>query len=224
MQASDLKPAGQFASSYGVKSLVYGPPGSAKTPIANTAPSPVLLATEPGLRSMAGSNVPTWLAENADKVDEFKKWISGSNEAKNYHTICIDSLSQLAEHYLVRAQSQHAHGLKAYGQMAEDTLAFTEFLYFVKYKHTYLICKEEVLSDMRRRPYFPGKDLNTKIPHRYDLIMRCAVVAIPSIGERLAFQCKQDAFITARFRSEDANKLDMFEPPDLGRVFKKLST
>ena len=38
MQQKDLKPAKDFAVLFGVKSIIYGPAGSGKTPIVNTAP------------------------------------------------------------------------------------------------------------------------------------------------------------------------------------------
>ena len=52
MNINDLKPASALALRLGVKCVAYGPPGSGKTPISNTAPNPVMLVTEPGMLSM----------------------------------------------------------------------------------------------------------------------------------------------------------------------------
>ena len=97
MNQNDLKPAKEFAQRFGIKCVVFGPPGSGKTPMVNTAPRPVLLATEPGLLSMRNSNVPTWLAPTTDKIDEFMKWFEHSSEAKNFDTLAIDSSSQMCD-------------------------------------------------------------------------------------------------------------------------------
>ena len=52
MDIRDLKAASEHAQNFGVKAIVYGPAGTGKTPILNTAPRPVLLATEAVLLSM----------------------------------------------------------------------------------------------------------------------------------------------------------------------------
>ena len=170
---NSLKPASEFAKNYGVKSIVYGPAGSGKTPIINTCPNPVLLACEPGLLSMRGSKVPTWEAYSADKVDEFFDWFFKSNETKKFDTLAIDSISQMAELYLQKALKEVKHGLQAYGTMATQTLAQLNALYFTKEKHTYLIAKQEIITDgfAYKRPYFPGKQLPIEMPHKFDEIL-----------------------------------------------------
>ena len=82
MNINDLKPANEHAKQYGVKALIFGPPGSAKTPTINTCIRPVLLACEPGLLSMKGSNVPTFQAYTPEAIGDFFKWFFNSNEVK----------------------------------------------------------------------------------------------------------------------------------------------
>lgn len=224
MQASDLRPSGDLAQNYGVKMLVFGPPGGGKTPAIRTAPNPVLLATEPGMRSLKGTNIPTWEAPDAEKCEEFRKWYFGSNEARKFDTICVDSLSQLAEHYLAKAEKGNRHGLAAYGQMAEDVSAFTEALYFLRGKHVYLVCKEDTLDDGWRRPYFPGKELHKKIPHRYDVVMRAAFVFVPGHKEDYAFQTTPSLNWSCRARQnpDEPPKLAAFEPQNISLIISKL--
>jgi hypothetical protein len=217
MQNSDLKDAGYFAQMMGVKALIYGPPGASKTPTINTCPRPVLLSTEPGLLSMRGSTVKTWIAPTKARIDEFFKWFELSSEARQYDTLAIDSVSQMCEIALVESKSKH--GLAQYGDMAEYIMPYLERLYFMKETHMFLICKEELTSDNKRRPYFPGKYLPVQIPHRYDCILRLAKVPIPNIGETLAFQCNGTMDILARNRTGD---LADFEPPDFGKIVSKI--
>src|ERR1019366_1373634 len=122
MQMSDLRAAGDFAKTFGVKLLCYGPPGSAKTPMCNYAPRPLLLATEPGLLSMRGSTVPTYEASTPAKINDFFKWFFSSVETKNFDTLCIDSVSQMADVFLQQSLKDNKHGMKAYGEMAESTM------------------------------------------------------------------------------------------------------
>jgi len=188
------------------------------TPLVNTAPRPVLLATEPGLLSMRGSNVPTWLAPTTDKIDEFMKWFEHSNEAKNFDTLAIDSSSQMCDIALDMAKKKSSHGLQQYGIMAEYVMPYMKRLYFMPQKHMYLIAKEEVSPQGLRRPYYPGKQLPTDIPHLYDCILRIAKAQVPNVGEQLAFQCNGTFDVLARNRT---GNLADFEPPDFSALVKK---
>lgn len=219
MQEKDLKPAKDFAIQFGVKSVLYGPAGTGKTPISgSTSPRPVLLATEPGLLSMRGSTVPTWVAPTKDKIDEFMKWFEHSNEARNYDTLIIDSISQMCEIALNDAKKRIRHGLQQYGDMADYIYPYMERLYFMQNKHMILIAKEEVENATFRRPYFPGNQLKVQIPHRYDCILRLAKTPVPGVGETTAFQCNASVDVMARNR---IGTLADFEPPDFNALIKK---
>lgn len=221
MDIRNLKPASDFARQYGVKAVIYGPPGSAKTPVINSAPRPVLLATEPGLLSMRGSNVPTWLAPTAKEIDEFCDWFFNSNESKNFDTLAIDSGTQMAETYLIKAEASNKHGLAAYGDMAEDTMKQFRRMYFMPQKHIYLIAKEVAAEENRmlsKKPYYPGRELPVKVPHLFDFILRLATHNVPGQGQVRAFRCNQAIDEMARNRTGNLNE---FEPPDFGALIKK---
>lgn len=216
---NDLRPAKEFAKLYGCKSIIYGPPGSAKTPLINTAPRPVLLAVEPGLLSMRNSNVPTWMAPTKARIDEFFKWFELSAEAKNFDTLAVDSVSQMCN--IALDESKAKHGLAQYGEMADYVMPYLQRLYYLKEKHMYLIAKEELTSDGKRRPAFPGQQLNgsSGVSHLYDCILRLARVPIPNIGEQLAFQCNGTMDILARNRT---GTLADYEPPDFSALVRKV--
>jgi len=219
MQASDLRPAKEFAIKFGCKALCYGPPGSAKTPTVNTCPRPVLLAVEPGLLSMRNSNVPTWVAPTKARIDEFFKWFELSPEAKNFDTLAIDSVSQMCN--IALDESKAKHGLAQYGEMADYMMPYLQRLYYMKEKHMFLICKEELTTDGKRRPAFPGQQLNgsSGVSHLYDCVLRLARVPIPNVGEQLAFQCNGTIDIIARNRT---GTLADFEEPHFGKLVQKV--
>jgi len=231
MDIRDLKAAGEHAQNFGVKALVYGPAGTGKTPILNTAPRPVLLATEPGLLSMRGSKVPTYEAYTSQRIDEFFKWFFNSTETKNFDTLGIDSGSQIADVYLQAALSgtsragNKKHGMAAYGEMADNTMEHLRTLFYTRYKHTYVICKEEIADvefQSLRRPYFPGKVLPIQVPHMYDFLIRLAKTNVPGVaGEVLAFQCVGNMNVLARNRTGNLNE---FEPPHFGALVQKAMT
>lgn len=227
MDIRDLKAAGEHAQNFGVKAIVFGPAGTGKTPILNTAPRPVLLATEAGLLSMRGSNIPTYAAFTSKAIDEFFSWFFNSSETKNFDTLGIDSGSQIADIYLNAAlqgtskQGNKKHGMAAYGEMATNTMEHLRTLYYTRYKHVYMICKEEIADvdyQSLRRPYFPGKVLPIDVPHLYDFILRLAKANVPGAGETLAFQCVGNMNVLARNRTGNLNE---YEPPNFSDLVNK---
>lgn len=222
MNQKDLKPARDFAKSYGVKAIIYGAAGCGKTPLANTCPRPLMLACEPGMLSMRGSTIPTFQAFTEKLIDDFFLWFFSSAEVKNYDTLIVDSISQMPDIYLQECKKTIKHGLQQYGYMAERTMTHLRRLYFTQHKHTYLIAKEELANVngvFVRRPYFPGQQLNADVPYLYDAILHLGKVPVPGVGETLAFRCKGDMSIIARERTGKAAE---FEPPHFGDLVKKV--
>lgn len=217
MDLKSLKPASSFAQLYGCKAIIYGAPGSAKTPLINTAPRPVLLACEPGMLSMRGSSVPTCQAFTPDAIDDFFKWFFNSAETKNFDTLAIDSISQMADIYLQQALKTNKHGLKAYGDMATSVMDHLRPLFFTQQKHTYLIAKQSVENNMAR-PWFPGQQLNVEIPHMYDFILHLGLKNVPGVGQAKAFQCNETFDFLCRNRT---GNLSDYEPPDFSALVRK---
>lgn len=221
MQAKDLRPLGQLAQFNGVKCIGYGPAGSGKTPVAVTAPKPVFLAIEPGLLSVRDATIPAWLADTPAKIEEFFNWLFGSHEAKNFDTVVIDSVSEWCELVLQKTMKANSHGLKAYGDMAEEVLKRITQLYYMPQKHMYLICKETNMEEQgvnKLRPYFPGKEVYKEINHKFDLIMHAGLHNVPNAGIQKSFCTNATFDIHARDRS---GKLAQFEPMDLSYIFSK---
>lgn len=221
MKMSDLRPAGDFAQRFGVKALAYGPPGYGKTPAIITAPRPLLCLCEPGAASLKGSTVPAWEAYTVPKFTEFFRFITESAEAKNFDTVGIDSLSQLAESVVKEEMKREKHGLKAYGNMARFIMDVCEALYFMPQKHLYLVAKQGVIDEggvMRKRPFFPGQDLNVRIPHLFDQILYVGEAVIPGVGPTAAIHSRNSPTMMARDRY---GKLAEFEPVNLSYIFAK---
>lgn len=221
MRMSDLQSSGAMAQQYGVKAIVYGPPGSAKTPSVATAPAPVLLAAEPGMLSMKGTNIATYEAQTWAKIKEFFEWVHGSNESRQFQTVAVDSVSQICEIHLRDNPKKHSHGLQKYGAMAEDVYDILHKLYYMKERHIYLICKQAVErtdASTKVRPYFPGNDLDIKVPHLFDEILHLDNHIVPGVGPTRAFHCFNGIGAMCRDRS---GKLQEYEPPNVSALFAK---
>lgn len=224
MNASMLQSASSLAKRFGVKSLVYGGPGSGKTPLVKTAPRPVLCVVEPGMLSMRDADkVPAWDAYSAERIDEFLKWLFESKEANNFDTVCIDSVSQMAEIYLTKELNRNKDGRKAYGELSRTMMDILNKLYYLPNKNIYLIGKQTTSEEggiNKRKPYFPGQDLNVKVPHLFDEILHIGLNNIPGQPKPIMAIRSQETFdIVARDRS---GKLAELEPPDLTYIFNKI--
>ena len=214
-----LKPASQLAQQFGVKAVLYGAPGTGKTPLLQTLPNPVICVTEPGMLSMRNvQNVACWEASNIDLLDQFFDWLFRSPEAKQFQTVAIDSVSQMAEMVLNAYLPKHKHAMQAYGEMSKKVLEYINGLYYLKGLNVCLIAKED-FSNNERRPYFPGKDLNVKIPHLYDEILHIGEENVTgSVQPQIKIRTKQVFGVIARDRS---GRLQELEEPHLGNIFAK---
>lgn len=218
MNMNDLKSSHEFANASGFKCIVFGAPGSGKTPISATSPRPVMLITEPGMLSMKNVKIPAYEAYTIDRIEGFFSWwFSDSKEIGNFDTLIVDSSSQLAEIYLQDALKNNKHGLKAFGEMATEAMVHFRKMFFMPHKHIYLIAKEGI-TDGIKRPFYPGKILNVEVPHLYDAILHLGIHNVPQMGQVLSFQCRQSYDIVARDRS---GRLNEYEPPDFSLLLGK---
>lgn len=223
MQMKDLRPVSELARRYGAKCIAYGPPGTGKTPLIQTAPRPVLCASEPGMLSMRHvQSVPAWEANSPAKFDEFMAWLQSSAEAKNFDTIGIDSLSHTAQTKLEEELRRNKDGRKAYGVMHQWMMNHVYALYYMPQKHIYMISKQGIGDDGIKRPYFPGQALNTDIPHLFDEILHIDRVLIPGMSNGKPVQAiRSHGAYDALCRDRSGNLAEL-EPPDLGALFAKV--
>lgn len=227
MKMSDLRPASELGKLNGAKMMIYGPPGSAKTPLITTIDTPVLCATETGLLSMrdSGDNIATFEAKTAAEIKDFFAWVSDSNELKNFSCVCIDSFSHACEIILKHELENCKDGRKAYDNMATTMIQFAELLQNKKGIDCYVINKcitDETNSVAKQKPYYPGKVLSVKMPHLFDGVFYIDQMRIPGVtGTNLAIQTFASATVTARDRS---GKLDDYEFPDIGQIIEKIKS
>ena len=85
------------SSNHGVKALVYGRSEAGKTYMARTAPAPIILSAESGLLSLRDVNLPVIEVDSVAKLADIHKWLLSSHEAKQFYTVYIDSISEIAE-------------------------------------------------------------------------------------------------------------------------------
>jgi phage nucleotide-binding protein len=203
---------------HGVKLLVYGAAGAGKTTLVKTLPSPIVLSAEAGLLSLADEDIPFVEISCVDDLRAAYSWLSGA-EGSEYQTICLDSISEIAEVVLNNEKKHAKDPRQAYGSMQEQVTDLIRAFRDMSGKHVYFSAKLEKTQDEMGRilysPSMPGNKTGQQLPYFFDEVLALRVERNDEgISER-ALMCDSDGIWTAKDRS---GKLDTWEAPDLGAI------
>lgn len=209
---------------HGVKVLVYSEAGVGKTVLCSTAPKPIILSAESGLLSLAHLDLPVIEITSLADLIEVYKWLLKSKEANKYYTVCIDSLSDIAEVVLSNHMVDVKDPRQAYGAMADDMAVAIRKFRDMKGKHVYFTSKikrvvDEATGVTNFMPSVPGQQLLQSLPFFFDEVF---VYRFKKVGEKVQrwLQTQGDLRFVAKDRS---NQLDPMEKPDLTHIFNKIS-
>jgi hypothetical protein len=232
----------QSSDSQGVAVLVYGGAGEGKTLLCATAPKPVILSAESGLLSLRRKNIervygvntpgvtydiPTMQISNVDDLAAAYAWFaSPASRAREYfNTICLDSLSEIAEVVLSNAKKLVKDPRQAYGEVIEKTVmlvrSFRDLPGFHKYMAAKMeFSKDEVSGANKYQPAMPGSKLGQQLPYFFDEVF-CLRTSQPqgNVKGYRYLQTQPDFQYVAKDRS---GVLDEIEKPDLSHVFHKI--
>jgi AAA domain len=208
----------------GIKCLVYGKPGVGKTPFIASAPAPIILSAEKGLLSVSRMRVPYIDIGDYRSLTEAFQWCMHSQEAKQYWTFGLDSMSEICEVLLTERKRTEKDPRKAYGSVADEGLAVARYFRdMLPGKNVIVVCKEEFDKDeqtgaMLYQPMMPGKQLGPKLPYFFDEVWR--MQALEQAGHRYnALYTKGNFQFVARDRS---GMLAEVEEPNATKVFRKI--
>ena len=207
----------------GVKMLVYGNAGAGKTSLIATLPSPVVLSAEGGLLSIADHDVPFIEVNDVDTLKEAYEWFIGSDESKQFESICLDSISEIAEVVLSAEKKKTKDPRQAYGALQELMGDLIRAFRDISGKHVYFSAKCEKAQDEQGRmlyaPSMPGNKLAQSLPFYFDEVLALRVEKGEDGKPVRALQCESDGLWQAKDRS---GKLDAWEAPDLGELIRKI--
>ena len=163
----------------GVKLLVYGNAGSGKTSLIPTLPNPVVFSAEGGLLSIADADVPFVEVSSYDTLMEAYKWVTGSDEAKHFESIALDSISEIAEVVLNHEKKIAKDPRQAYGAMQEQMSDIIRAFRDIPNKHVYFTAKCEKATDETGRilyaPSMPGNKTGQQLPYFFDEVLALRV-------------------------------------------------
>lgn len=226
--------------SNGVKVLVYAESGYGKTALCATAPKPLIISSESGLLVLNRKNLeklygvgnpsisydtPVMQITTVQDLTDAHAWLSGAAEAKQFGTVCIDSLSDIGEVVLNNAKRQVKDPRQAYGELIEKMESVIRAFRDLTNINVYMSAKLEPMKDeltgiVRYGPSMPGAKLGQKLPYFFDEVFKLGVNKDQQGKQFRYLQTVADLQNIAKDRS---GALDVMEPPHLGHVFSKIS-
>lgn len=220
--AINIKRTGGLSAN-GVKLLVYGAAGAGKTVLASTLPEPIILSAEGGLLSLQALDLPYIAISTMDDLHEAYAWASQSEEASQYKSIALDSLSEIAEVVLNAEKKIAKDPRQAYGAMQEQMTDLIRAFRDLPGKHVYMSAKMEKAADEMGRvsyaPSMPGNKTAQQLPYFFDEVLALRVERDEQGVAQRALMCDGDGLWIAKDRS---GRLDAWEAPNLGDIITKI--
>jgi len=208
-----------------VKALVFGEAGMGKTVLCATAPKPLIISAEAGLLSLSDHDIPVIEVKTVQDVMDVYEWITTSKEADDFETICLDSITEIAEVLLTQYKKEEKDPRKAYGRLNDDMSTLIRSFRDLKGKHVYFSCKmirkeDESAGFASYKPAMPGNTLINNLPYFFDEVLALRIGKLPSGKEFRYLQTQPELQWPAKDRSGTLGKM---EKPDLSYIFNKIA-
>jgi len=220
--AINLKRTGGLSAN-GVKLLVYGQAGAGKTALCATLPQPIVLSAEGGLLSIQDADLPFIEINSMASLMEAYKWLTESDEAKDFKSVALDSISEIAEVVLNAEKKATKDPRQAYGAMQEQMADIIRAFRDLPDRHVYMSAKLEKTQDEMGRvlyaPSMPGNKTGQALPYFFDEVLALRVEKDAEGVTQRALMCDSDGLWLAKDRS---GKLDTWEAPDLSAIIAKI--
>lgn len=226
------------AVTYGVKMLGHAPSGSGKTLLAATMPNPVIISAESGLLSLSrrniervfgpgrddiAYNIPVIKLESALDLEDAYNWATQSEEASDFQSIILDSVTEIMEQILRVAKASAKDPRQAYGVLNDQGEDVVKKFRDIPGKHIYMAAKQGSVTDETSGvtgygPIMPGKKLGPAMPYLYDLVFALRIGEDDN-GKYRYIQTDRDLQYEAKDRS---GMLDFQEEAHLGKIIEKI--
>lgn len=222
-----------------VKVLIYGDSGMGKTALCATAPRPLIISAESGLLVLNRKNleklygvgnpgitydIPVMQIRNVNDLNEAHTWLTQAPDARQFQTVCIDSISEIGEVVLNNAKRTVKDPRQAYGELIEKMESTIRAFRDLPNFHVYMSAKLEPMKDeltgiTRFGPSMPGSKLGPKLPYFFDEVFK---LGVNKDAQGNQFRFLQTAVDLQNMAKDRSGALDIMEPPNLTHVFNKI--
>lgn len=210
-------------ASNGIKILVHGQAGIGKTCLCASLPDPIILSAESGLLSLADVDIPVIAVKTIDDLAEAYNWLVKSEEARRYKSVCLDSISEIAEVVLANEKNNEKDMRKAYGNLQDIMADLLRSFRDLSERNVYFSAKQERVQDDNGRllfgPSMPGQKLAQQIPYLFDEVFCYQMIRDENGVPQRKLLTQPDGISVAKDRS---GKLDIWEAPNLGVIIDKI--
>ena len=208
-----------------VKALVFGEAGMGKTVLCSTAPNPIIISAEAGLLSLADHDIPVIEVTSVQDVMDAYQWVTESKDAEQFETVCLDSITEIAEVLLSQYKKEEKDPRKAYGRLSDDMSTLIRSFRDLKDKHVYFSCKmnrkeDESTGITTYKPAMPGNTLTNNLPYFFDEVLALRIGKLDNGTEYRYLQTQPELQWPAKDRS---GTLEKVEKPDLSYIFSKIA-
>lgn len=212
------------ATSHGIKMMIYGRAGTGKTTFCGSAPAPLIISAEAGLLSLRNKSIPVILVETREEVDNALVWCKTDAINNGIQTVCLDSISEIAEKVLVSERAKTKDPRQAYGELASQTIQLVKDFRDISGLHVIVTAKQTIATDpvtgvTMAQPTSPGQQVGPALPYLFDEVFH-------SFTDKDAQGKTYHAIRTrASFNAEAKDRsgvLDEIEFPDATNIINKI--
>jgi AAA domain len=203
-----------------VNVFVYGPSGTGKTVLCSTAPKPVIISSERGLMSIAEFDIPVL---EISSLEDLKEAYEKVKKSKEFETVCLDSISDIAETCLMAFKQKNKDMRKAFMDLQDEITDMCRKFRDLKL-NTYVVGKSIESTDAGGQTTvalsMPSKRLANDIPYIFDLVLAMRA----EVGDNKEVEYFLQTKPSAKYYAKDRSKtLDPFEDADLSKIFAKVA-
>ena len=222
-----IKTPNELVEQQGAKLLVYGESGVGKTTLCQTAPGKTLVVSmESGLLSIKDApNLDAIEVKEAFEIEQIAELLE--NKTLDYDTVCLDSVTEMAEILLSQEKAKSKDPRRAYGEVIEVMIKTMRRFRDLP-MHVVFIAKQSRERDessgmFHYQPMMVGAKLPTQIPYFFDEVLVLRTFDDENEkGETVTSRWLQTKIGQNYIAKDRSGKLEGFESPDLATIINKL--
>ena len=219
------------AREHGVKICTHGRGGVGKTTLVRTlheweSTGPcVLLSAESGVLPLGDIAIPQITITDYKQMEEAYNWIAFSEHARQFKSVALDSISEIAEKCLIGEKISKKDGRAAYGEMGDQMRELIRKFRDLPGRHVYFSAKQsfnkdEVTGVTRYGPSMPGQALTKDMPYFFDELFSMEIGVIPETGVEYRYLLTR---LGLQHEAKDrSGALADMEEPHLGKIIDKI--